>query len=322
MIKQAARLQRQRTRAVVATAILAAVPAFAAGAGQQGTDPAERVARGTSVQENRPPARLAVSPGKIEVVLGSRPIVQAMRLLNLSDRPVPVKVSVAPWELDERNQVRVLEPTEQSMDQWMVFNPRSFTIPARSEQTVRFSIRPRVRPRDGEHRAMVYFEEQQPEEGPRTQVLFKLGVAVYAYAGSVARSGAINSIDVAADPQFLSAAIDISSTGNAHIRLDGQYAVWPLGTFPGVSSVALMPDVQKPGFEAPEPILAAGLLPTLPILAGTRRQLVLSGAHALPAGRYMLAVVGTLAGEAFRDAIEFTVPAPIKGQIAGDQQQQ
>lgn len=266
-----------------------------------------------------PPAKLAVSPGILEVQLGSKPIVEAMRLINLGDREASVRVSVVPWDLDENNRVRLQDTNEQSLDQWMVFNPSAFTVPPHSEQTVRFSIRPRVRPDDGEHRAMVYFEEQQPETGPRVQVLFRLGVAVYAYAGDTERNGVVHAVDVAADSQYLSAAFDVSSTGNAHIRLDGQYAVWALDAFPGVARVALLPGMDEDGFSPPTPILLAGELPTLPVLGGSRRQVMLSTLHGLPPGRYVMGVVGNIERQTLRQALEFSVPVVSGDPVAGQQ---
>ena len=92
----------------------------------------------TGVQEPIPPARVAVSPSKFEIEIGAKPTTQALRLFNLGDERVEVQVTVATWELDEANRVQVVEPTEQSLDQWIVINPLRFEIPAHESQTVRF----------------------------------------------------------------------------------------------------------------------------------------------------------------------------------------
>lgn len=267
----------------------------------------------------RPPAQLAVSPARFEVELGSKPTVQSARLINMSDREIDVEVTVAPWELDEDSRVRLVEPDEQSIDQWMVFNPREFKVPARSEQTVRFSIRPRVRPDDGEHRAMIYFQEKPAEgpDGPQVQVLFKLGVAVYAYAGNVERTATLEGVQVASDASVLSAAFDIDSTGNAHVRLDGQYAIWPKAAFPGLAAVALFEGIELPDFVTPEPVLIAGTLPSTPVLGGTRRRILLNGGHALPPGEYVLTAVGTLGSTAVHEAVDFVVPPVAAASTAG-----
>ena len=127
-------------------------------------------------------AQIGVSPSIVETTLDDRGAASAIRLLNMGARAVEVKVAVQNWDLDDGNNVRILAPTEQSLDQWMVVQPLRFTVAAGRSQTVRLAIRPRVRPESGEHRAIVFFEEVAPknEAVPAMRVLFKIGVAVYA----------------------------------------------------------------------------------------------------------------------------------------------
>lgn len=270
----------------------------------------------------KPPARIAVSPGKLEVSIGAQPVVESLKLINFGDTPVDIRVSVVPWDLDENSRVRILEPTEQSLDQWMLINPRAFTVAEESEQTVRFSIRPRTRPEDGEHRAMIYFEEvpRDPVEGQAVQVRFKLGVAVYAYAGEVRRVGELAGVQVAADPQLLSAAFDIDAPGNAHVRMQGQYAIWPAEAFPGLEAITLFEGLDNPDFQPEGSVLRVGNLPNTPVLGGTRRQLPLVGGHGLPSGLYVLSALGSLGESEFREQVEFFVP-PAPETVSSGQQE-
>ena len=273
----------------------------------------------TAVPPN-PPAQLAVSPGRFEVEVSDRPSVQALKLMNFSDRDVTVKVSVVPWDLDENSRVRELETTEETLDQAMVFNPREFTVSARSEQTVRFSIRPRMRPAAGEHRAMLYFTEVPHEAvAGQLQVLFKVGVAVYAYAGEISRVAELGEVAVRSTEQVFNAVFDIESRGNAHVRMAGQYAIWPAEQFPGIDLVEPFEDIDRIDFRAPEPVLLAGHLPGTPVLPGTERQLILAAAHSLPAGDYVLSAVGTLGDREIRRAVAFEVPRAGAPIVAGQQ---
>ena len=105
---------------------------------------------GVSAGELEPPAQIAVSPSRFEVEIGPKPTTEAVTVMNLGKDPVTIMVTVASWDLDELNKVRILEPDEQSLDQWMVINPLRFTVPSGKSQTVRFSIRPKIRPLPGE----------------------------------------------------------------------------------------------------------------------------------------------------------------------------
>ena len=258
-----------------------------------------------------PPAVVAVSPSKFDIEIGNRPSVQSLRVFNMGDQEIDVQASVANWVLTDANAVEIVEPDEQSLDQWIVINPLRFTIPPRSSQTVRFAVRPRVAPEDGEHRAMLYFEEVLPEDREPSEVYvnFRVGVAVYGNAGEIRREPELNGVEVVADDQAFAARFDVSSNGNAHVRLGGQYSVWPAGSFPGLSELVPMADAAADG-AMPAGVVAAGLLPGVPVLAGTRREIPLVAQHGLPSGEYVFAAVGEISGESFRQAVRFFVPAP------------
>jgi hypothetical protein len=271
-----------------------------------------------------PPAVVAVSPGKFEIEIGNRPTVQSLRLFNLGDKEVDIQASVANWILGEDNTVTVVEPTEQSLDQWIVINPLRFTIAPRSSQTVRFAVRPRIAPDAGEHRAMLYFEEMLPEDRKEGEVYvnFKVGVAVYGNAGEVVREPDLHGIEVLSDDRVFAARFDVSSHGNAHVRLGGQYAIWPAAAFPGVSAVVPIANVGEPDAELPTGVLAAGALPSVPVLAGTRREVPLVVSHGFPAGEYVFATVGAISGHDFREAVRFVVPPRAGATVAAGEQQE
>ena len=73
-------------------------------------------------------AQIGVSPPVVEIDLNEPARTRTVRLFNYGNSPVEVQVRVHNWELDEVNRVRILPPTEQSLDQWLVINPLHFTI--------------------------------------------------------------------------------------------------------------------------------------------------------------------------------------------------
>jgi hypothetical protein len=265
----------------------------------------------TVTETASPPAQIAVSPSKFEVVIGPKPAVESLRVFNMSSDPVTVLVNVATWDLDEDSRVRIVEPTEQSLDQWLVINPLQFTVGGGESQAVRFSIRPRVQPDPGEHRAMIYLT-QQPQEDTSAPVTvrFRLGVAIYGYVGDIRRVGTLHGVTIGEGSNPISAAFDIASDGNAHIRLRGQYAVWPAATYPGWERTDEIPKLELPKTVVSEPIVDAGFLPTTPVLAGTRREIVLHIGKTLPPGNYVLDLNGRLGDTSVDRGLPFTV-APV-----------
>jgi len=258
-----------------------------------------------------PPAQIAVSPSKFELNIGPRSTTQSVTLMNLGDQPVDINVTVANWDLDEANQVHLLEPDEQSLDQWMVINPLQFTVPGGGSQTVRFSIRPRVEPEPGEHRAMIYFNQVLPEESQHVvRIQFSVGVAVYGLVGDIERRGTLHDVDVVGGTNPLVARLDVSSDGSANVRMTGQYAIYPADDYPGTEQTEWLPDVRPHEIEVPELAVAAGALPARPVLPTTRREILLRTRNELPPGDYVLDLNGDLQGSAIDMAIPFTISEP------------
>jgi len=262
-----------------------------------------------------PPPMIAVSPSRFELAIGSTPSVESLRVFNFGKEPVEVGVSLATWDLDEQNQVRLVEPDEQSLDQWIVINPLRFTIEPGKSQSVRFSVRPRVRPEPGEHRAMIYFDQvlDEADSAEQMRVRFRVGVAVYGTVGEVLRQGVLHAVDLASGSNPLSAGLQISSTGTAHVRIDGHYSVWPAAAYPGIESEARVFSLDRPDAEPPEGVVQAAVLPGIPVLAGDCRQVWFSASGPLPAGDYILDLDFSLGDNHYDRAVPFTVtaePAP------------
>ncbi len=251
-------------------------------------------------------AQLGVSPSRFELQLTDSPSTESVRVFNFSEKEVELVVEVLNWDLDETNTVRELPPEEQSLDQWIVVNPVHFSVPAKESRTVRFSIRPKVRPESGEHRALIYFRQlpPPPDDNPSFNVLYRVGLAVYAQAGELDRRAVLHEVTVTDGLVHF----DLACPGNAHVRFDGQYAVWPADTFPGSGATDLIANVGKPEAVAPEAVLEAGELPGTPVLPGTRRTLSLELQQALPPGTYVLDLNGTLGAQPLDRSVSFTVP--------------
>jgi hypothetical protein len=255
-----------------------------------------------------PPAQLAVSPSKFEVSLSGRPTTETVTVMNLGKEDVEIEVAVASWDLDEQNQIRLLEPDEQSLERWIVINPLHFVIPAGRSQAVRFSIRPRVSPVEGEHRAMIYFNQILPKTTRSVvRVRFSVGVAVYAYAGEPRRDGTLHQVSIVPGSNPPLARLDISSTGSAHVRIAGAYAIYPAAGFPGTQLTSWSPDTHPQEIPVPPDAVTAGALPPRPVLPDTRRDVVLQTYEPLPPGNYVLDLNGELNGKTIDMAVPFTI---------------
>ncbi len=247
-------------------------------------------------EEEPPPGQIGVAPSMLELSIGSKPVNESLRLFNLKKTTTKVNVEVYNWTLDENNEVKLLPPDEQSLDQWMLINPMSFTLEPGKSQVVRFSVRPPVKPAPGEHRAIIYFTEE-PVEGEAEQedkpveILFKLGVGIYAYADEIQRASSMPAFRF--DNKALTIKAPITNNGNVHTRLKGTYSIWKKAYFPGFNDIDkyLTGDDRE---KAPEGLIATGQLNQTPVLPGNTRTIVTQLPELKGPGSYVIAVSGTL----------------------------
>jgi len=249
-------------------------------------------------------AQIGLSPSRFDLQLGERPTTESVRVFNFGKEPIDIQVSVVHWDLDEANQVRALPPTEQSLDQWLVINPLTFSINGESSQTVRFSIRPRVEPEPGEHRAMIYFRQLPPPTPPKgARFLYNVGIAVYGQVGEVTRHARIGKVELVGS----SISLELTCLGTANARFAGQLSIWPADQYPGAEATKPFEDLKTEGWSPPEPVIAAGELPTTPILPGTTRTFTIPLDVSLAPGSYVLDLEGQLGDDRLDRAIELTV---------------
>jgi len=242
-----------------------------------------------------PPAQVGVSPNLFqEIKLDGRPVNKSLRFYNYKNTPVKVSIAVKNWTFDAGGKIKLLPPDSQSLDQWIVINPLRFTVQPKQSQVIRFSIRPRIKPTPGEHRAVIYLSEvpYESEMKAAQESLFRIGIGVYGVAEPVRKQVALHRFNL--NNNQLEA--DIENTGNVHTRLTGEYVIWEKKALAG----AIMPKTAFPQSTTatpPEGLLLKGQLNGAPVLPGTRR-VVTTGLPEIPAGKYIIAVKDTLSGVA------------------------
>jgi P pilus assembly chaperone PapD len=202
--------------------------------------------------------------------IGEQPVNETIKVRNFKKTPVSMHVDLHTWTHDERFEVKLIPPTPQSLDQWMVVNPMRFTIPAGGEQTLRFSIRPRVKPEPGEHRAILYLSEEEPKEkkADSIRMLARYGIGIYGFVEPVKREAGPAAFSY--DRKTSTLAATVRNQGNVHARLRGRYSVWKKGTFPGSEAVRELPDTFETD-KKPEGLIASGTFPGGPVLPGFTR---------------------------------------------------
>ncbi|NTV01254.1 MAG: molecular chaperone [Chlorobiaceae bacterium] len=250
----------------------------------------------TLVRAEEPAGQLAISPGIVELSIDSKPAIGSIRLQNLKNEPVKVKLSVYNWTLDEQNNVKLIPGSPQSLDQWLLISPLSFTLEPGGCQVIRYSVRPNVQPEPGEHRALLSISEEDSgneswKEGIRLK--FNYSMAMYGYCGSTHESAEIESLLLDRHAGAIRAVV--RNNGNMHTRLTGDYTLWKAGTFPGFKA---MKEYLRNSTEwrKPEGLIASGSIFSMPVLPGHRRTITESLGVSGQKSGYVVAFNGKLGG--------------------------
>lgn len=231
----------------------------------------------TAAAETPVRTQIGISPQLFEVSLDDPLATHAYRLHNLGERDVRARVRAIQWTLDEHGEMVELPTSEESIDRWLVVNPRELDLPAGETRTVRFAFRPALPLPAGEYRAALVFEEvptSPPAPASGTLSLstrFRITSAIYASSGPIERGGDIASVSLASDALQILA----RGEGGGHSRFAAVY------------------EIRREGEPA---LLASGDVAAVPVLPGMRRPVVtpLPDGVALPAGRYHVNVRGHL----------------------------
>lgn len=221
----------------------------------------------------QPAPRMGISPDRYNITFDERGgDTQSLLIQNMSEEPLTLSLSVSNWELDENNQIAISPPTETSLDQWIVINPLKITVPPGSPQTVRWAVMPRLKPAEGEYRAIIFIEEDLPEQqqSNSTEVRMKMryGMPIYAHVGEEIESAELHNIEVSRLGDRLS--VDLANVGNKHARLSGNFGIWKKDQFPGTDEALKLLSAEAE--DVASNFLRAPLPPSV-ILPGNRRAL-------------------------------------------------
>lgn len=263
-------------------------------------------------------AQLGLSPSYLDLGEAEARRTQVFRVTNFGDQPVHVRTELAAFDIDEHGEVAEIAPNERSLERHLVISPIEFDIPARGSQAVRLALRPTGALVPGEYRGIVYFRlggAASLGEGARLPISYRLGGAVYVQVGDTVRTAVLEGIDTRDGHEV---GFSLRATGNANARLHGRYAVWRKAAWGDGQPLPPLPQENKP---VPDGLVMNGALPGRPVLPGQRVRYASplgQDDQRLPAGDYVLHVVGGLEQETIERVIPFHVDPPRADPPRGD----
>ena len=251
-------------------------------------------------------AQVALTPQIYTIDLDKPDQTWSFRLINFTKDPKPVTVSVINWTMDAKGDVLPAPLEEQSLAPWIQINPTSFVLPANGSQVVRFAIRPAVPLGPGEHRAMIFFNEQPQGAQPKGtfRALFRLGAAIYARVSPYTMLGEILSVR----PDAHGVSFEVRNSGSATTRMEGQFVVWKKGSVPATGPWPA--HLGQPDFKPPKGLATSGALPLDADLPGLTRsvRLQFNDKAGLAPGSYVIYLRGHFGTPAIDRELAFVVP--------------
>lgn len=173
---------------------------------------------------------IQITPSRFELLVEPRgKNVQTIRISNMYNEDLKLVVTTHDWDMSEEGGLILHEPggTEKSASSWVRFNPKKFTVAPGKTQFVRFSVSvpPNVEP--GEYRTsfvMVTEDKYKMEDGFYLRPTF--AILVYVNVPAINRTGEVTDVKVTTSENgFYFLEGQIHSTGNAHLRITGEYVL-------------------------------------------------------------------------------------------------
>lgn len=190
------------------------------------------------------PSRVIYEEAPGAVITGS------VTVTNTGVEDAVLEAALYDWELDADKQlvVRLSSSLPSSLEGWVKFNPRQFSLSPGKSQIVRYTIRV---PGDavGEHRGMIAFEQTLPPDALATGAVAKVQVTTTVYVGvnPVIRQARPVGGVVETSDQATRVSITMESVGNAHYRGTASFTIVNNANEQVVAEGDLEPLVIMPG---------------------------------------------------------------------------
>jgi len=181
-------------------------------------------------------ASFQVSPTRFEFPLDKR-FTNFFTVTNTSATRLRLRAYVAFLDVSENNTLVPVKGNPLDLSQYVVINPRKFSLGAGGKRVVRFSVRPPPVIEQGEYRAVVFFDElpegsaQAPSDSStsgapgslgsvRIKLLTRLGITLYGMKGEKEPGATLANAEFSQDDQGVLVRGRAINTGNVRVTLN------------------------------------------------------------------------------------------------------
>ena len=179
---------------------------------------------------------IRVVPAYLSLKMNERNLSGKFVVTNLKEESQRFRVNTTHWMMNNNYRLVKVPPDDNSLVEWIKFNPKEFTIAAHESRTVRYTIMKPKKELNGEFWGGVEFEplqqnvvraESKTDKATASiQVLTTFLVPVFVELGQINRKGSLESIQIYQDSTNYIIGCLVKNLGNAALRLRGHYSIY------------------------------------------------------------------------------------------------
>lgn len=180
-------------------------------------------------------AALSISPAFVEVTLDKGVPSGQFLVTNVGDVEERYRIKARSFLFLEDGGVRLAEADEQSLATWIKFNPKEFTLPPNTKQTIRFAVIPKGKLRPGEYWAVMELESLSSsfasgkDAGGREfnlEIVPSILVPICGKVGDVKYQGVLKQLRAFAVDNGSAIEVYLTNTGEGRLRVSGEYEIF------------------------------------------------------------------------------------------------
>ncbi len=181
---------------------------------------------------------LPISPAVVRLNLDEKRPAGQFTIRNVGDEAERFRIKAQHFTYSEQGVLEIVSPDENSLAQWLKFNPKEFALPAKSSRTVRFVLVPRgkVIPKR-EYWGSIELISLKENVGSSTDVgagktmtiklMTSLLIPIFATKGEVSYAGAIKEVQLSEDKRGKGTQIatTINNSGSGSLLATLRYTI-------------------------------------------------------------------------------------------------
>ena len=179
-------------------------------------------------------ADIAIAPAYLELKLDKGRPSGEFTISNMGDTEERFRVQTTYFSFTEDGALKRLPADDHSMSPWIIFNPKEFSLSAKTRQVVRFVIAPHQTVRPGEYWAAMELESLNPRvqhgkddkgHAVAINIVSTILVPIFGTSGAVNYAGVARDAHLLMKEKTLCLSTTLANTGSGHLLVTGEYEI-------------------------------------------------------------------------------------------------